>query len=184
MCGIDEVGRGALAGPVMAGCVHISPALFEDDLLSVIDDSKSLTPKKRDSIYEKLKDKEGIEWSTGEATSGEIDRRGIVEAANEAARRAIDKVSSSLRLRLVLADAGLVPDLDLQVREVKGGDTKSVHIAAASVMAKVSRDRLMEEKAKDYPGYGWAKNFGYGTKEHRSAIEKRGRTPLHRESFG
>ena len=184
ICGIDEVGRGALAGPVVVGCVYFSPPSLDYDFLADIDDSKSITPGKRIELFEKMKKGKGIYWTIGKASNDEIDRDGIVNSANRAAERAVKKLSETpIDLKIILADAGLSPKLDVDVREIEKGDSKSLHIASASIMAKVYRDRLMVKKNEDYPGYGWGSNFGYGTEEHRNAIQNLGLTSFHRESF-
>ena len=154
LCGIDEVGRGPLAGPVCAACVVLPRGL----ILPALDDSKKMTEKRREETYALLTGCPEAFYGIGFATQQEIDDINILQATFLAMRRACDELLGK-------------------------GDGTSAHIAAASVLAKVTRDRLMTEYAKEYPGYGWEKNKGYGSGEHYEGIARYGITPLHRRSF-
>jgi len=177
ICGVDEVGRGPLSGPVMAGAV-ILPA--DCDIL-YLNDSKKLTEKKRNELYDIIKQR-AVSWSVFEVSHERIDEINILNATYEAMRGAIS--SLSVRPDLLLVDAVHIPGVDYikQVSIVKG-DAKSISIAAASIMAKVTRDRLMEEMDAKYPGYGFASNKGYGSKAHMDAIKEIGPCEIHRRSF-
>ncbi|MFP4588339.1 MAG: ribonuclease HII [Candidatus Bipolaricaulota bacterium] len=179
--GMDEVGRGALAGPVAVGCVHIHRESMAKEFMRGVDDSKRLSPARRERLCEKFRTEEGLEIGIGEASNEEIDKLGIVEATDRAAQRAYRGLESDLDLLLV--DGGLDPSVEGQVQTIEGGDGKSLHIAVASVLAKVYRDRLMYRLAEQYPGYHWQSNVGYGTAQHRDALKRVGPSPLHRRSF-
>ncbi len=177
ICGIDEAGRGPLAGPVCAGAV----ILPRDLTILRLNDSKKLSPKCRDALYEEIREKASA-WAVGLADSREIDEINILQADYAAMRRAVEKLG--LTPDIFLNDAVIIPGLpeEKQVRIIHG-DALSVSIAAASIMAKVTRDRLMEEYDKLWPQYGFAKHKGYGTREHREAIEAYGPCPIHRLTF-
>lgn len=174
--GIDEAGRGCLAGPVVAAAVQIIPVSF----LAEIKDSKRLTPKKREIAYEEI-------WRTcrvgvGIASVSEIDTLNILQATFLAMTRAVEALPEQPDFCLV--DGSLkIPALSLPQRAVVQGDNLSLSIAAASIVAKVERDRLMDHYDRVYPFYKFGQNKGYGTKEHRLAIFQHGRCPIHRESF-
>ena len=176
ICGVDEVGRGPFAGPVMAGAV-ILPADCE---ILYLNDSKKLSPKKREALYDEIISK-ALAWSLGEASPSRIDEINILQATLEAMREAINKLE--IKPDIILVDAVHIPDIDIPQESIIKGDAKSISIAAASVVAKVTRDRVMAEYAKKYPGYGFERNMGYGTAEHRKAIGELGATPIHRRSF-
>lgn len=176
ICGVDEVGRGPVAGPVMAGAV-ILPV---DHEILYLNDSKKLTKKKREEMYELLK-KEVISFGIGETSSEQIDEKGIAWSVFEAMRQAIGKLS--VTPDLILVDAFRIPDITIPQINIIKGDAKSASIAAASIMAKVTRDRLMEEYDEKYPGYEFGKHAGYGTKAHMDAIQKLGMCPIHRKTF-
>ena len=176
ICGVDEVGRGPFAGPVMAGAV-ILPADCE---ILYLNDSKKLSPKKREALYDEIISK-ALAWSLGEASPSRIDEINILQATLEAMREAINKLE--IKPDIILVDAVHIPDIDIPQESIIKGDAKSISIAAASVVAKVTRDRVMAEYAKEYPGYGFERNMGYGTAEHRKAIGELGATPIHRRSF-
>lgn len=176
ICGVDEVGRGPVAGPVMAGAV-ILPV---DHEILYLNDSKKLTKKKREEMYELLK-KEVISFGIGETSSEQIDEKGIAWSVFEAMRQAIGKLS--VTPDLILVDAFRIPDITIPQINIIKGDAKSASIAAASIMAKVTRDRLMEEYDEKYPGYEFGKHAGYGTKAHMDAIQKHGMCPIHRKTF-
>lgn len=176
ICGIDEVGRGPLAGPVVA-CACILP---KDSRILYINDSKKLSEKKRETLYSQIME-EAVSVGIGEASWERIDEINILNATYEAMREAIGKLDP--RPDLCLNDAVTIPGVTiLQVPIVKG-DAKSMSIAAASIVAKVTRDHMMEEYDKIYPGYGFAKNKGYGTAEHIAALKELGPVPIHRRSF-
>jgi ribonuclease HII len=177
ICGIDEVGRGPLAGPVMAGAV----ILPRDARILHINDSKKLTPKRRDELYDVIR-QEAICWNIGVVGPERIDEINILQATYEAMRQAVNGLE--VRPDLLLVDAVHIPGLDdiKQVSIVKG-DAKSQSIAAASIMAKVTRDRLMVGYDSQYPEYHFASNKGYGTAEHIAALKQYGATPIHRKTF-
>ncbi len=253
LAGFDEAGRGALAGPVVVGCVCFGPLLAPDRSagdsgtlrlphpiviarFAGLDDSKKLSPARREALYEQLTAADlrgGLTWSSGSATAAEIDAMGIVEACRLAALRAWVKLQRKLAAADAPVEPGLVFDRNLSLPGVKGiaypesedrpalrlfdesgdtspsfspsrtersprvgsvspelsavwctrGDGRSLHVAAASVIAKVTRDRIMNRLAELHPAYGWGRNMGYGTRKHREAIEAFGATPQHRSSF-
>lgn len=173
--GVDEVGRGPWAGPVVAGAVILDPA----SLPQRIDDSKRLKPALRAELAALLQKHAKV--GLGVASVAEIDRLNILEATLLAMGRAVDALG--IRPSLALVDGHSAPRLSCPVRTVVAGDRRSLSIAAASIVAKVFRDGLMSELARDHPGFGWERNFGYGTPEHRAAIERLGITAHHRRSF-
>lgn len=176
ICGIDEAGRGPLAGPVYAAAV-ILPIDLEID---GINDSKKLTEKKREVLFDIICEK-AISYSIGIATEKEIDEINILNATFLAMRRAVDGLS--VKPDYALIDGNQHPGLSTQDETVVKGDGKSMSIAAASILAKVSRDRFMLEIAEKYPEYCFEKHKGYGTKLHYEMIEKYGVSPVHRRSF-
>jgi len=176
ICGIDEAGRGPLAGPVCAGAV----ILRKDVEILYLNDSKKLSAKKRDELFDRIKEN-AIACSVGLSDNKRIDEINILNATYEAMRKAIQGLGKTPDI--LLNDFVRIPDIDIQQVPITGGDGKSISIAAASIMAKVTRDRLMDEYDKMYPEYGFAKNKGYGTKEHIEAIKEHGLTPIHRLSF-
>ncbi|MBQ2454620.1 MAG: ribonuclease HII [Firmicutes bacterium] len=176
IAGVDEVGRGPLAGPVVTAAV-ILPEDF--DLLGV-DDSKKLTPKKRDELFEKIKEA-AVCWAIGRREPGRIDEINILNATKEAMLDAVNGLS--VRPDHVLIDAVKLPSLDIPQTSIIHGDALSVSIAAASILAKVTRDREMEEMAKVWPGYSFEKNKGYGTKAHYEGLKALGPCPIHRKTF-
>ncbi|MCR5829550.1 MAG: ribonuclease HII [Lachnospiraceae bacterium] len=176
ICGVDEAGRGPLAGPVCAGAV----ILRKDIEILYLNDSKKLTAKKRDELFDKIKEL-SVACSVGMSDNKRIDEINILNATYEAMRKAISGLSK--KPDILLNDFVRIPDITIRQIPITGGDAKSVSIAAASIMAKVTRDRLMDEYDTVYPGYGFAKNKGYGTKEHIDAIKEKGLTPIHRMSF-
>ena len=176
ICGIDEVGRGPLAGPVVAGAV----ILPKDDMILYLNDSKKLSEKKRDMLYDEIMNR-AVATGIGMASPARIDEINILQATYEAMRMAIDNLK--VRPDILLNDAVTIPQVDiLQVPIIKG-DAKSISIAAASIIAKVTRDRLMVEYDKVLPGYDFASNKGYGTKAHIAGLKELGPTPIHRRSF-
>lgn len=175
--GVDEVGRGPLIGPVVACCV----VLPENFFLEGLTDSKKLSEKKRDCFYEIIK-KEALAIGIGVASAEVIDRVNIYEATKIAMKDAIMEVNRKIKLEHVLIDA-MKLDIDIPTTSIIKGDIKSVTISAASVIAKVTRDKMMYDLDKIYPMYGLARNKGYGTKEHIEAICKYGITKFHRLTF-
>ena len=177
IAGVDEVGRGPLAGPVVAAAV-ILPRDF--DVLG-IDDSKKLSPKKREELFEVIKAK-ALAWAVGWVGPERIDEINILEATKEAMRQAVQGLS--LQPDHVLIDGNFtVRALSLPQTAIVKGDANSTSIAAASILAKVTRDRYMEEMDAVYPGYAFASNKGYGTKAHYDGLKAQGPTPIHRKTF-
>jgi len=176
VAGVDEVGRGPLAGPVLAAAVILNPTSIPDGLA----DSKVLTRSNREFLDIALR-KSGAHISLGAASVPEIDKLNILSATLLAMKRAI----MSLRISpgSVLVDGTQAPALPCQTSTVIGGDSRSLSIAAASIIAKVARDRLMSRLSHRYPIYGWNKNAGYATAAHRTVLKKYGPTPHHRMSF-
>lgn len=177
IAGVDEAGRGPLAGPVRAAAV-ILPDEFTH---AVLNDSKQLSPQQRESIYEELRDDGRILIGSAEATVEEIDRLNILRATHLAMERAVRSLSQVPDL--VLIDGKPVPRFPFTSHAVVKGDTLSLSIAAASVIAKVERDRLMGEYAARWPNYGFEQHKGYGTKQHLDAIARHGPCAIHRKSF-
>lgn len=176
ICGIDEVGRGPFAGPVVAGAV-ILPA---DCQILYLNDSKQLTEKKREELYDIIM-RGAVAVGIGYASNGRIDEINILQATYEAMRDAINKLG--VKPDILLNDAVTIPGVDIKQVPIIKGDAKSVSIAAASIVAKVTRDRLMVEYDGVYPEYHFAENKGYGTAAHIDALKKYGATPIHRRSF-
>lgn len=176
ICGIDEAGRGPWVGPVVAGAV----ILPKDCDILYINDSKKLSEAKREELYEVIKEK-AVAWAVGSASEKRIDEINILQATYEAMREAISKLG--VAPQLLLNDAVIIPGVDLPQVKIIKGDAKSASIGAASIMAKVTRDRMMAEYDALYPEFKFAKNKGYGTKEHIEALLKYGPTPIHRRSF-
>lgn len=176
VCGIDEAGRGPLAGPVVAGAV----ILPEDAEILYLNDSKKLSASRREELYEEIQDK-AVSWAVGIVSPERIDEINILQATYEAMRQAIGKLETVPDILLV--DAVTIPDVTQPQVGIIKGDAKSVSIAAASIMAKVTRDRIMVEMNELYPEYGFAGHKGYGSKEHIGAIRKYGPCPIHRRTF-
>ena len=176
ICGIDEVGRGPLAGPVVAGAV----ILPKDCDILYINDSKKLSAAKREELYDVIMEK-AVAVGIGMASSQRIDEINILQATYEAMREAISKLS--VKPDILLNDAVTIPMVDIKQVPIIKGDAKSQSIAAASIVAKVTRDHLMEEYDKLYPEYGFAKHKGYGTAAHIKAIKEYGPCPIHRRTF-
>ena len=181
MAGVDEVGRGPLAGPVLAAAV-IFPAGVPRRLALLIDDSKRLTPEQRLVAFAAIRVSGRAEIGVGAASVAEIERLNILHAALLAMCRAVARLPR--RPDLALVDGNQPPGLPCAVRCVVGGDGLSLSIAAASIVAKVLRDRAMTRLSVRFPGYGWAENAGYGTAEHRAALRRLGPTAHHRPAFG
>lgn len=178
ICGVDEVGRGPLAGPVVAAAV-VLPTGLPDEILTSIRDSKKMTESQREDLFEPLKT--FCRVSVAEATVEEIDRLNILWASMLAMQRAIEGLK--LKVDLALIDGNRCPQLTCPAMAIIKGDDKSFSIAAASIIAKVTRDRFMKQLALKYPDYGWERNAGYGTPEHLTALHKCGVTEWHRDSF-
>ena len=180
--GIDEVGRGPLAGPVVAAAVVLDRTRFPKDLYPLVQDSKRLTPKRREQVLARLLSLgAGIDIGIGAASVREIDRLNILNATMLAMTRAVAALKIAPSLALV--DGNRAPSLACPVRTVVRGDGISLSIAAASIVAKVTRDRLMARLAQRHPAYGWERNAGYGTVKHRDALFAHGVTPHHRRHF-
>ena len=179
VAGVDEAGRGPLAGPVVAGAVILDPATLSPALRRGLDDSKKLPAAVREELFAALSGEAVI--GVGEACVEEIDTVNILEATMLAMARAVRALGR--RPDLALVDGNRAPILDCPARTVVGGDGKSLSIAAASIVAKVTRDRMMAELARQHPGYGWERNAGYGTAEHLDALSRLGVTPAHRRSY-
>lgn len=182
--GLDEAGRGPWAGPVVAGAAWLDPARLPAALRAGLDDSKALKPNQREALYESLREaREGGGASFASAVVGadEIDRVNILQASLLAMARAAAALPVNAAVALV--DGNKAPELPCAVETVVKGDGRSLSIAAASIVAKVERDRLMTALAERHPGYGWERNRGYGTAEHRAALARLGVTPEHRRSF-
>jgi ribonuclease HII len=184
VCGVDEAGRGPLAGPVVAAAVILDPRRFPKTLRDGLDDSKVLTPEERGVCYRALMrcvERGVARIGVGAASTQEIDRINILRAALSAMVRAVAVLGVNPDTALV--DGNIAPPLSCAVQTVVKGDALSFSIAAASVVAKVTRDRLMRALAPRYPGYGWETNVGYATREHGEAIRRLGITRHHRRSF-
>ena len=176
VCGLDEVGRGPLAGPVVAGAV----ILPKDCRILYINDSKKLSAKKREELFDEIQ-KQAVAIGIGLVPHDRIDEINILQATYEAMRMAIANLK--VKPGVLLNDAVTIPGVDIPQVPIIKGDAKSISIGAASIMAKVYRDRMMIEYDKMYPGYGFASNKGYGSKEHMEALQKIGPSPIHRQSF-
>ncbi len=176
ICGIDEVGRGPFAGPVVAGAV----ILPKDHTILYLNDSKKLSEKKREELYDVIME-QAVAVGTGMAGPARIDEINILQATYEAMRMAIEQLA--VKPDILLNDAVTIPEVHIKQVPIVKGDAKSVSIAAASIIAKVTRDRLMREYDAVFPGYDFASNKGYGTKAHIEGLKKFGPTPIHRRSF-
>ncbi len=176
ICGIDEVGRGPLAGPVMTGAV----ILPKDCDILYINDSKKLSEAKREELYDEICEK-AVAYAVGVNSPERIDEINILQATYEAMRQAIGKLS--VFPDLLLNDAVTIPEVPIKQVPIIKGDAKSISIGAASIIAKVTRDRLMVEYDSIYPGYGFASNKGYGSADHIKALKELGPCPIHRRSF-
>jgi ribonuclease HII len=177
--GIDEAGRGPWAGPVVAAAVILDPTALPPGLGAAIQDSKALTPTRRIRLFEALSELAIV--GVGQAEVAEIDAVNILQASMRAMARAVEALPC--RPDWALVDGNRMPFLPCPGQCVVKGDARSLSIAAASIVAKVTRDRIMAELAVAHPGYGWERNMGYGTHEHRAALERLGVTPHHRRSF-
>lgn len=176
VCGIDEAGRGPLAGPVVAGAV----ILPKDEKILYVNDSKKLSEKKREMLYDEIMSR-ALAVGVGVVGPERIDEINILQATYEAMRMAVAQLK--VQPDILLNDAVTIPDLKVRQVPIVKGDAKSVSIAAASVIAKVTRDRLMREYGQVFPEYEFASNKGYGTKSHIEALKTYGPTPIHRRTF-
>ena len=176
LCGMDEAGRGPLAGDVFAAAVILAP----DTVIEGINDSKKLTEKKREKLFDEIKEK-ALYWSIKTASVEEIEQLNILNCAMLAMKRAAE--SLGVTPDMALADGNKTPQLSCPVQFVIKGDAKSQSIAAASILAKVARDRYMKEMALKYPQYSFEKHKGYGTKAHYQALDEYGPCEIHRMSF-
>lgn len=176
VCGIDEVGRGPLAGPVVAGAV----ILPKDCNILYINDSKKLSEKKREELYDIIME-QAVATGIGMASPARIDEINILQATYEAMRQAIQNLA--VTPDILLNDAVTIPEVKIRQVPIIKGDAKSISIGAASIIAKVTRDRLMVEYDKVMPEYGFASNKGYGSQTHIEALKKYGPSPIHRQSF-
>ena len=176
VCGVDEAGRGPLAGPVCAAAVILPEGVIIDG----VNDSKKLSEKKRESLFDVIRE-QALSYSIAYATVDEIEEINILNATMLAMRRAIDGLD--IKADYAMIDGNKIPPLDIDAECIVKGDAKSMSIACASILAKVSRDRLLYKYAEEYPMYGFDKHKGYGTKVHREAILKYGPCPYHRKSF-
>ena len=175
ICGIDEAGRGPLAGPVVAGAV----VLPKGCRILYVNDSKKLSEKKRDELFDVIKE-EALSYGIGIVSPERIDEINILQATYEAMREAVNKLS--VKPDILLNDAVTIPGIDVKQIPIIKGDAKSLSIASASILAKVTRDRLMTEYDSLYPEYGFARHKGYGTKVHIEAIKEYGPCPIHRRT--
>ena len=176
VCGIDEVGRGPLAGPVVAGAVILPP----DCEILYLNDSKKLSEKKRELLYDEIMEK-AVATGIGVISPARIDEINILQATYEAMRMAISDLK--VQPSVLLNDAVTIPLVEIPQVPIIKGDAKSVSIAAASIIAKVTRDHMMVEYEEIYPGYSFASNKGYGSAQHIAALKELGPTPIHRQSF-
>ncbi len=179
VAGIDEAGRGPLAGPVIAAAVVLNRETLPPELADGLDDSKRLSPARRSVFFAALQGEARI--GIGGASVAEIDRLNILQATFLAMARAFGGLGG--RPDSALVDGNRLPALPIPAQAVVGGDGRSLSIAAASIVAKVTRDRIMAGLARRHPGYGWEHNAGYGTKAHRDALARLGVTPHHRRGF-
>lgn len=176
ICGVDEAGRGPLAGPVFAAAVILPRGL----VIEGVNDSKKLSEKKREKLFDEIKEK-ALAWSVASASVEEIEELNILQADMLAMKRAVEGLG--VKADFAMIDGNKTPDLDIPCEAIIDGDALSESIAAASILAKVSRDRLMVSLAEDFPQYGFEKHKGYGTKAHLDALKEYGACPIHRPSF-
>jgi len=176
VAGVDEVGRGALCGPVVAGAVVLGDGFDARGL----DDSKRLTRLQREKADERIRAR-AVAWAVASAEPAEIDRHNILKATYLAMRRAL--AALAIAPDVVLVDALTIPDVAIAQRAIVKGDALSVSIAAASIVAKVARDAMMADCDRRFPGYGLARNMGYGSSDHREALRRMGPSEIHRRSF-
>ena len=180
ICGVDEAGRGPLAGPVCAAAVILPPELDVEQALPGLNDSKKLSDQKRRELFEKIRNC-AVAYGIAYASQEEIDEINILQATFLAMGRAVD--SLGLKPDVALVDGNRAPELGIPVQTIVKGDSLSASIAAASILAKVSRDDLMLRMAEEYPQYGFEVHKGYGTKRHYAALSQFGPCPIHRRTF-
>ena len=180
VAGVDEVGRGPLAGPVLAACV-VLPADWD---IPGLDDSKKLSEKKRNEMFQIISDK-ALAIGTGMADNNTIDEINILNATKQAMKQAVEEAEKKLGESIghILVDAVVIDGINNEQTAIIKGDAKSISIAAASIIAKVTRDNMMKEYALEYPHYAFESNKGYGTKAHYQGINEHGITPIHRKTF-
>jgi ribonuclease HII len=185
VAGIDEAGRGPWAGPVVAGAAVLDRETLDEDLKNSLNDSKQLSASARETIHAALEASPAATFAIGVATVEEIDAHNILQATYLAMQRAVEALADVLGgpVDAALVDGNQMPRLPCAVQSVVKGDSRSLSIAAASIVAKVSRDRMMAKLAREFPGYGWETNQGYGTAEHKIALDGLGVTPHHRTSY-
>lgn len=176
ICGVDEAGRGPLAGPVVAGAVILS----KNHTILYLNDSKKLSEKKREALYEEIME-HAAATGIGMVSPARIDEINILQATYEAMRLAVENLQ--VKPEILLNDAVTIPGVAIPQVPIVKGDAKSVSIAAASIIAKVTRDRLMKEYGQSIPGYDFAANKGYGTKAHLEGLKRLGPSPIHRKTF-
>lgn len=176
ICGIDEAGRGPLAGPVVAGAV----ILPKDCYIEYLNDSKKISEKRREALFDEIHEK-AVAIGVGIVSPDVIDEINILQATYAAMKEAVSQLS--VKPQMILADAVHIPDIGIPQVGIIKGDAKSVSIAAASIIAKVTRDRMMYQYDQLYPEYGFAKHKGYGTKQHTEALREHGMCPIHRTTF-
>ena len=179
ICGVDEAGRGPFAGPVAAGAVILDLKDPDKEIL-YLNDSKKLSEKKREALYDEICEK-AVAWGVGIIDNHVIDEINILQATYAAMRLSVENLGAEPDF--ILADAVHIPGIDIEQEGIVKGDAKSVSIAAASIIAKVTRDRIMLEYDKMYPEYGFASHKGYGTKAHIEALKKYGPLDIHRKTF-
>ncbi|MGQ0527518.1 MAG: ribonuclease HII [Alphaproteobacteria bacterium] len=183
VCGLDEVGRAPLAGPVVAACVYIPQSKIHESVWIEVNDSKMVAAKKREILAHEIK--LHACWAIAEASHDEVETFNIVQASFLAMRRAYGDMCKNfgVNMDLALIDGHLTPRFPCPTQSIIKGDSKSVSIAAASIIAKTYRDGLMQNLAREYPHYGWETNAGYPTRKHLEGINTHGLSPLHRKSF-
>ena len=182
VCGVDEAGRGPWAGPVVAGAAIFDRSLLPQDLWQGLDDSKKLKATKREALLARLMEAPGVQLGLGVASVEEVDRLNILQATFLAMRRAVENLPTVPDFALIDGNK-IPPHLCCPAQAVVKGDGLSLSIAAASIQAKVARDHMMVELDLLHPGYGWANNAGYGTKQHQDGLARLGLTKHHRKSF-
>ncbi len=180
LAGVDEVGRGPLAGPIVSACVVLDLDVLDEDMIYYLNDSKKLNKKKREELAEIIKEK-AISYAIAEKSNEEIDSLGISYCNNKVFLEGLEGLS--VKPSIVLSDGYLIKDVQIENKSVIKGDTKSATIAAASIIAKVYRDNLMEKYGEQYPEYGFESNVGYGAQKHIDALKEFGPTKIHRMSF-
>lgn len=181
--GVDEAGRGPLAGPVYAAAVMLDMNALETPWLKQINDSKKLSEAKREALFDQVKEG-AVRWAIAHRSAQVIDEINVLAATKEAMKEAVESVAQGQSVDCVYIDGNQFLDIELPQSCVVKGDGRSLHIAAASILAKVARDRLMREHHERWPEYNFAKHKGYGTKVHREAIAAHGPIEIHRKTFG